>query len=165
MTHAQSANMATIIGIAAAILAFGAGQAAAGTCPRDKVLKVPRSIESKDSVGVKRETLSTVNLKGWRSVGDLFLRTRRLTIAGHGVVPTHTHDDRPSIVFVVKGELIEHSTLCAVPIRHKAGDWTPEFGTGHGHWGENPNATEAVVTSSDIVDQETIDLDKPKMDM
>ena len=151
--------------VAVAILAFATAQAAAGTCPPDKVLKTPRSIESRDSVGVKRETLSTVNLKGWRSVGDLFLRTRRLTIAGHGVVPTHTHDDRPSIVFVVKGELIEHSTYCAVPIRHKAGDWTPEFGAGHGHWWENPKSTEAIVTSSDIVDQETIDLDKPKMDM
>ena len=65
----------------------------------------------------------------------------------------------------VKGELIEHSTLCAVPIRHQTGDWTPEFGPGHGHWWENPNAGEAIVTSSDVVDQETIDLDKPKMDM
>ena len=151
--------------VAAAVLMLGAGQALAGSCPPEKVLKNPRSIESKDSVGVTRETLSTVNLKGWRSVGDLFLRTRRLTIAGHGVVPTHTHDDRPSIVFVVKGELIEHSTFCAVPTRHKAGDWTPEFGEGHGHWWENPNSTEAIVTSSDVVDQETIDLDKPRMDM
>lgn len=159
-------NALPAIGIVAtAVLAFGVSEALAGACPPEKVLKSPRSIESKDSVGVTRETLSTVNLKGWRSVGDLFLRTRRLTIAGHGVVPTHTHDDRPSIVFVVKGELIEHSTFCAVPIRHKAGDWTPEFGAGHGHWWENPNSTEAIVTSSDVVDQETIDLDKPKMDM
>ena len=68
--------------VAAAVLMLGAGQALAGSCPPEKVLKNPRSIESKDSVGVTRETLSTVNLKGWRSVGDLFLRTRRLTIAG-----------------------------------------------------------------------------------
>jgi len=58
--------------VAVAILAFGTAQGAAVTCPPDKVLKTPRSIESRDSVGVKRETLSTVNLKGWRSVGDLF---------------------------------------------------------------------------------------------
>ena len=141
------------------------GGANAGTCPADKVLKQPRSIESKDSVGVERETLSVVNLKGWRNVGDLFLRTRRLTIAPHGIVPTHEHDDRPSIVFVVEGELIEHSTLCAVPIRHKAGEWTPEFGAGLAHWWENPTNKTAIVTSSDVVDQETIDLDKPKMDM
>jgi quercetin dioxygenase-like cupin family protein len=146
-------------------LIAGIEGASAGSCPSDKVLAKPRAIESKDSVGVDRETLSVVNLKGWRSVGDLFLRTRRLTIAPHGIVPTHEHDDRPSIVFVVEGELIEHSTLCSVPIHHKAGEWTPEFGPGHAHWWENPTNKRAVVTSSDVVDQETIDLDKPKMDM
>lgn len=137
----------------------------AGVCPKDKILSTPRKIESRDSVAVSRETLSTVNLRGWRDVGALFLRTRRLTIAGHGIVPTHEHDDRPSIVFVVKGRLIEHSSYCSVPVEHKAGEWTPEFGPGHAHWWENPDVSEAVVTSSDVVDQETIDLDKPKTDM
>lgn len=148
-----------------AVLLAGAGIAHAGSCPPDKVLKTPRSIESKDSVGVTRETLSTVKLAGWRNVGELFLRTRRLTIAPHGVIPTHDHEDRPSIVYIVSGELIEHSTFCAVPIRHKAGEWTPEFGPGHGHWWENPTGRPAVVTSSDVVDQETINLDLPKADM
>lgn len=150
----------TMIG---AILA--ARGASAGSCPAGKDLATPRAIESKDSVGVDRETLSVVDLKGWRNVGPLFLRTRRLTIAPHGIVPTHEHEDRPSIVFVVEGELIEHSSLCSVPIHHKAGEWTPEFGPGHAHWWENPTSRKAVVTSSDVVDKETIDLDKPKMDM
>jgi quercetin dioxygenase-like cupin family protein len=153
------------LSLSAAALALCAGVAHAGTCPPDKVLKTPRTIESKDSVAVTRETLATVKLAGWRNVGDLFLRTRRLTIGPHGVIPTHDHEDRPSIVFIVSGELIEHSTLCAVPIRHKAGEWTPEFGPGHGHWWENPTARPVVVTSSDVVDQETIDLDLPKGDM
>lgn len=148
----------------AALLA-SASPALAGSCPKDKVLTTPRAIESKDSVAVGRETLATVKLAGWRGVGELFLRTRRLTIGPHGVIPTHTHEDRPSIVYVVKGRLIEHSTLCAVPIEHKAGEWTPEFGPGHGHWWENPTGKTAVVTSSDVVDQETIDLDLPKGDM
>jgi quercetin dioxygenase-like cupin family protein len=139
--------------------------AQAGACPKDKVLTTPRSIESKDSVGVERETLATVKLAGWRGVGDLFLRTRRLTIGPHGVIPTHTHEDRPSIVYIVSGELIEHSTLCSVPIHHKAGEWTPEFGPGHAHWWDNPTDKPAVVTSSDVVDQETINLDLPKSDM
>ena len=155
---------AALVAITGAALT-GASPAVAGACPPDKVLAAPRTIESRDGIGVSRETLSLVNLKGWRGVGDLFLRTRRLTIAGHGVVPTHNHDDRPSIVFIVKGELIEHSTYCAVPILHRAGEWTSEFGPGHGHWWENPSNAEAVVTSSDVVDQETVDLDRPKADM
>ena len=150
---------------ALACLIWGTGLATAGTCPKDKVLTTPRQIESMDSVGVSRETLATVKLTGWRGLGELFLRTRRLTIEAHGIVPTHSHDDRPSIVYIVKGELIEHSTYCSVPILHKAGEWTPEFGIGHAHWWENKTGQEAVVTSSDVVDQETVDLDKPKTDM
>ncbi|WP_293863187.1 cupin [uncultured Alsobacter sp.] len=150
--------------VLSAVLAT-AGAAQAGTCPTDKVLKTPRKIESKDSVAVTRETLATVKLAGWRNVGELFLRTRRLTIGPRGIVPTHEHDDRPSIVYIVSGELIEHSSYCSVPIRHKAGEWTPEFGPGHAHWWENPTNKPAVVTSSDVVDQETIDLDLPKASM
>ncbi len=147
-----------------AFVSLGAS-AQAGSCPKDKVLTTPRSIESKDSVGVGRETLATVKLTGWRGLGDLFLRTRRLTIDAHGIIPTHTHEDRPSIVYIVSGELIEHSTFCSVPIHHKAGEWAEEFGPGHGHWWENPTGKPAVVTSSDVVDQETINLDLPKGDM
>jgi quercetin dioxygenase-like cupin family protein len=155
----------TTTAFAIVTLAFGIGAAQAGSCPADKVLTTPRSIESRDSVDVSRETLSTIKLAGWRDVGELFLRTRRLTIGPHGVIPTHDHEDRPSIVYIVSGELIEHGTLCSVPIHHKAGEWTPEFGRGHAHWWENPTNKPAVVTSSDVVDQETINLDLPKGDM
>lgn len=163
MLTAARALSLSFVPLVVALLA--SGSASAGSCPKDKMLTTPRDIESKDSVAVSRETLSTVKLTGWRGLGDLFLRTRRLTIAGKGVVPTHSHDDRPSIVYIVKGELVEHSTLCSVPITHKAGEWTPEFGAGHAHWWENKTDQEAVVTSSDIVDQETIDLDKPQATM
>jgi quercetin dioxygenase-like cupin family protein len=137
----------------------------AGECPKDKVLAKPQSIESKDSVGVTRETIGLISLKNWRGVGDLFLRTRRLVVAPGGVVPTHNHDDRPALVYVVSGEIIEHSTYCAVPILWKAGEDSPEFGPGFGHWWENKTGKEVVLISSDVVDQETVDLDKPGGDM
>ena len=104
--------------------------------------------------GVEREILSMVNLKGWRGVGDLLLRTRRLTVAKDGIVPTHEHDDRPSIVYIITGELIEHSAFCSVPILHRAGEWTPEFGEGHKHWWENKSGIEVVLLSSDVVPPE-----------
>ena len=131
-----------LISLAGLVLANLGVSAQAGSCPKDKVLSIPRSIESKDSVGVGRETLAIVKLAGWRGVGDLFLRTRRLTVDPHGIIPTHTHEDRPSIVYLVSGELIEHSTFCSVPIRHKAGEWAEEFGAGHGHWWENATASQ-----------------------
>ena len=76
----------------------------------------PCEIESKDSVGVTRETPGLIDLKGWCGVGPLFLRTRVLRIAPGGIVPTHNHDDRPTLVYIVKGEIIEHNTVCLVPI-------------------------------------------------
>ena len=143
------------LGLAAsAVLALsllGTAQANAGECPADKVLKEPRKIEEVGEKLLKRETLAVIPLKGWRGVGDLLLRTRRLTIGPGGTVPTHYHNDRPSIVFIVKGEIIEHSTSCAVPILHRAGEWTPEFGDFHGHWWENKSNSEVVLTSSDVI--------------
>ena len=142
----------------AAIVTGGIGLASApaqaGSCPADKMLIQPRAIEDMPDRGVEREILSMVHLKGWRSVGDLFLRTRRLTVAKDGIVPTHQHDDRPSIVYIVTGELIEHSAFCSVPITHRAGEWTPEFGEGHAHWWENKSGVEVVLLSSDVVPPE-----------
>ncbi len=129
----------------------------AGSCPKDKILTTPRIVENAPDQGTKRETLSLVNLTGWRGVGNLRLRTRRLTIVPGGFVPTHSHDDRPSIVYIIKGTIIEHSALCSVPIVHRAGEWTPEFGKGHRHWWKNETTEEVVLTSSDVVPPDQLD--------
>ena len=142
--------------VAAGLAGFG-GAAQAGSCPKDQVLAKPRVVENAPDVGVEREILSMVKLKGWRGVGDLYLRTRRLTVAKDGIVPYHEHDDRPSIVTIITGELIEHSTLCAVPILHRAGETTPEFGAGHAHWWENKTGRTVVLLSSDVVPPEMMD--------
>lgn len=133
------------------------GLALAGSCPAEHVLTTPRQIEDAPDVGVEREILSMVHLKGWRGVGDLFLRTRRLTVAVGGIVPYHEHDDRPSIVYIVSGEIEEISRHCAVPILHRAGDWTPEFGAGHAHWWRNVGTVPVVLTSSDVVPPEMME--------
>jgi len=123
----------------------------------DQVLAQPREIEERPDIRIKRETLAVVKLEGWRGVGDLYLRTRRLTIAVDGIIPTHQHDDRPSIVYIVDGEPIERSAFCAVLVTHRAGEWTPEFGAGHAHWWENRTGREVVVLSSDVIPPEAFD--------
>ena len=149
--------------LAAAVAAFATlalalpGGAQAGHCPADKVLTQPQPVRDAPDVGVSREILSMVALKGWRGVGELYLRTRRLVVAPHGIVPTHEHDDRPSIVYVVSGEIWEHSAFCAVPIQHRAGEWTPEFGPGHKHWWENRTGNRVVLLSSDVVPPEMME--------
>ena len=54
-----------------ALLLCGAAVAQAGECPKDKMSLFPREIESKDSVGVTRETPGLIDLKGWSGVGPL----------------------------------------------------------------------------------------------
>lgn len=141
--------------VAGALAGFaGLSPALAGSCPKESVLTKPRTIEDVPEKFLKRMTLAEVFLKGWRGLGELSLRTRRLTIAPGGFVPTHYHDDRPSIVYIVSGEIWEHSTFCAVPILHKAGEYTEEFGPYHGHWWENKGTETVVLTSSDVIPPE-----------
>lgn len=136
---------------AATMLAAGTGAATAAECPADKRLAQPRAIENAPDIGVDRPILSTVDLTGWRGMGNFMLRLRKLTIAPHGVVPTHNHDDRPSIVHVVEGEIIEHNAFCSVPVIHKAGDTAAEAGSGHIHWWENKTDKPVVIFSTDVV--------------
>ncbi len=138
---------------------ISSGGAFAGSCPADKVVKTPFKLENIAEKNMERKTLSSVSIKGWRGVGDLFLRTRRLIIHPGGFVPTHYHNDRPSIVYIVSGEIYEHNNTCLVPILHKAGEWTPEFGPDHGHWWENKSNKDVVVTSSDVIPPEQKDDD------
>lgn len=144
-------------------LCVHAAGAMAGTCPADQVLTEPREIETAPDVGVERPILHEVDMTGWRGMGSFHLRMRRLTIAPHGTVPTHEHTDRPSIVLVVSGEIVEHNELCAVPITHKPGESTPEFGPGHNHWWENLTDEPVVLISADVVPVEM--MDEPMMDM
>ncbi|OYW62484.1 MAG: hypothetical protein B7Z31_00875 [Rhodobacterales bacterium 12-65-15] len=133
-------------------LALAATSAAlAGQCPADQVLTEPRQIEEAPDVGVTRPVLHAVDLTGWRGMGSFNLRMRMLTVDVGGTVPTHAHDDRPSIIYVVSGEIVEHNSFCAVPIVHKAGDSTPEFGQGHRSWWANKTDQPVVLISADVI--------------
>jgi len=124
----------------------------AGECPADKVLKAPQQIDNvTDDSKLKASVVATVDPSGWRGMKGLMLRTRMLTIQPGGFVPTHSHEDRPAIIYIISGEIIEHNTLCAVPIVHKAGDSTAEFGSAVKHWWENKGTEPVVLTSSDLV--------------
>jgi quercetin dioxygenase-like cupin family protein len=75
---------------------------------------------------------------------------RRLTIEPMGIVPWHSHADRPAIIYIVEGEVMEYASNCAVPIVHKAGDVvaeTPEVS----HWWENTGDKTVVLLSADLL--------------
>lgn len=147
---------AAVIGAAAVLFAASIAPAIAGECPEADRVDTPLTLTAPPDVGTVRQVLNYVDLTGWRGVDGLALRMRRLIVAKDGFVPLHWHDDRPSIVYVVSGEIIEHSALCKTPIVHKAGDSTPEFGPGHAHWWENKSGKEVVLISTDAVPNEMV---------
>ncbi len=64
------------------------------------------------------------------------MRIRYFELAPGGHAPVHSHDNRPAIVYVLEGELIEHRSDQEQPVEHRAGSVTLEP---HGlvHWFEN----------------------------
>lgn len=137
--------------LAAAALSMLPAAAFAGSCPEEHVLTEPREIKQVAGQGVSVEVREQLTLSGWREMGDFRLRTRHFVIAPGGTVATHSHGDRPAIIYFVSGEIVEHSALCAVPILHKAGETTAEFGADHKHWWENVSDEPVVLVSSDVV--------------
>jgi quercetin dioxygenase-like cupin family protein len=64
-------------------------------------------------------------------------------------VPWHSHGDRPALITIVTGEIVEYASTCAVPIVHKAGDSTAETHTTE-HWWKNLGKTTVVLYSADL---------------
>jgi quercetin dioxygenase-like cupin family protein len=84
--------------------------------------------------------------------GRLF-RARKLEIAPGGVVPWHSHSDRPAILMIASGEITEYASTCAVPIVHKTGDITPERNP-TAHWWKNTGTQPVVIYAFDLFRKE-----------
>ena len=78
------------------------------------------------------------------------LRLRKLVIEPGGIVPWHSHGDRPAIIYIADGDIIEYASNCAVPIVHKAGDVARET-SGTSHWWQNNGAKTVILFSSDVL--------------
>src|ERR1700755_54922 len=127
-----------------------ASAAAAGECPADKMKPGAREKVDYKPVGVSDVTLGSIDLeKEPAHIEGRALRSRRLTIAPGGIVPWHSHDDRPALIFVQQGEIVEYASNCEVPITHKAGDIRPEvFGTSH--WWKNLGKETVILYVGDV---------------
>jgi len=137
---------ALLIGSAAAMSA-----ARAGECPADKVKANVREPVNTPANGVTDTVLASIDLAKEPIKADGRLqRVRKLVIAPGGVVPWHSHDDRPALIYVVEGEINEYNSNCSVPIVHKAGDVAREtFGTAH--WWKNLGDKTVTLLSFDIL--------------
>ncbi len=135
---------------AAAALAV-AGLANAGQCPADKVAANDLPGAATAPVGVVDTELSSIDLAKENVMLDQRrLRLRHMTIMPGGVVPLHSHEDRPALIMVNSGEIYEYSSKCAVPILHKAGETAREF-MGTKHWWKNTGSQAVNLTIGDIV--------------
>ena len=96
--------------------------AQAGECPTDKRMPDARQPVNLPASGVTDTTLGSIDLgKEPAKIAGRELRFRKLVIEPGGVVPWHSHDDRPALIYVAEGEIIEYASNCAAPIVHKAG--------------------------------------------
>jgi quercetin dioxygenase-like cupin family protein len=150
-------------GLLMAALTFGAAPAfAEAECPPEHKKAGVREAPS-DKIwdgaslvtdGITDETIATVEIdKAPFNIEGRVLRTRTLTIAPGTVVPWHSHDDRPAIMYVVKGELTEYASNCAVPVTYKSGDHVAE-GPGLSHWWQNHGDETAMLVSTDLLRKE-----------
>jgi len=123
----------------------------AGECPTDKVGVNKLVNAPTEPVGVVDTELASVDLsKENVHLDGRRLRLRHMTIAPGGIVPFHSHGDRPALIMVNKGEIYENSSKCLTPILHKAGDVAREF-LGTQHWWKNEGSQTVDLTIGDIV--------------
>src|SRR5262249_23026717 len=118
-----------ILGAAAlaATLALSSGTSLAGSCPSDKEMADATKPVDYAAQGVTDSVIAKINLSQEPAmVNDRTFRMRKLVIEPGGIVPWHSHGDRPAIIYVISGEVTEYASNCAVPIVHEAGEATPE---------------------------------------
>jgi quercetin dioxygenase-like cupin family protein len=125
--------------------------ATAGECPADKVQTDVRPPDATPAQGVTDTVLASIDLaKEPVKLGDHLQRIRKLVVQPGGVVPWHSHTDRPALIYIIEGEIVEYASNCAVPIVHKAGDVRAET-QGTSHWWKNLSDKPVTLLSFDIL--------------
>ena len=157
MRAAQSALLASLVSL------FAVSSAYAGECPAGKAGANPLSGAATAPVGVTESELSFIDLgKEAVNLPQRRLRFRHMEIAPGGMVPLHSHADRPALIMVNAGQIYEYSSQCTVPILHKAGEIGRES-NGLKHWWKNEGNATVVLTIADIVNDKKPDSMMPMM--
>jgi quercetin dioxygenase-like cupin family protein len=130
--------------------AFVAAPARAGQCPADKTQAGTRTTGEMKPKDVTDNVLGMIELgKEKVALADRRLRLRKLVVQPGGVVPWHSHEDRPALIYIVSGSIHEYASNCAVPIEHKAGEVSVEK-LGVQHWWKNNSKGAVVLLSADL---------------
>jgi len=150
-TRARHARRAAIAaGVLFAALGFTSA-AVAGDCPADQFKVGAREPVPTPATGVTDTVLASIDLaKEPVKLNDHLQRVRKLVIEPGGVVPWHSHTDRPALIYIIEGEIVEYASNCSVPIVHKAGDVRAET-QGTSHWWKNLGNKTVTLLSFDIL--------------
>ena len=147
MPTRKTRGLAAIAFIAVTALA---GAAQAGECPAGQFKPNAREAVNHAVQGVTDTTLGAIDLgKEQAKITGRELRLRKMVIQAGGVVPWHSHDDRPAVIYVAEGEIVEYASNCAVPIVHKAGETRKET-NGTSHWWKNHTNAQVVLFIGDV---------------
>ena len=138
--------------IAAAVAAIFSVSAFAGECPADKRVADGKgqAMVSHGAKGVTDMVRASTDLaKEPVALNGRLFRLRELNVEPGGIVPWHSHNERPAMIYIVSGEIMEYASSCAVPIVHKAGDVAPEK-NGTSHWWQNTGKEPSKLISVDL---------------
>ena len=127
-----------------------ASAAFAGECPPDQMKPGVRQPVDLKPVGVTDTVIAMIDVEQQQGIKDRKFRMRKLTVEPGGIVPWHSHGERPAIIYIVEGEINEYASNCAVPIVHKAGDVVAETKE-VSHWWKNLGAATVVLISADLL--------------
>jgi quercetin dioxygenase-like cupin family protein len=136
-----AAGIIAIAALGGATPAFAGQCSAAGTNALANAPTMPQ--------GVTDTVIGAVDLGSEIGVDGRQLRTRRLVVQPGGIVPLHSHADRPALIVTVSGSITEHRSDCSAPIEHHAGDISREA-DGISHYWINHGTEPAVLLSSDV---------------
>ena len=154
MFHGKRSGAALVAaGLIAAAASFNA--AFAGECPADKMMANAREPSTEMAVGVTDNVLAALALaEEGPMLKDREMRVRKLVIQPDGIVPWHSHADRPALIYVVEGEIHEYASNCGAPITHVAGEVAVE---NHevSHWWKNLSSAPVTLLSFDILHDQT----------
>ncbi len=142
---------------------FAASPVFAGECQADKAGANALPGAATAPVGITDMGLSSIDLSQENvKLPQRRLRIRHMEIKAGGVVPLHSHEDRPALIMVNQGQIFENSSKCTVPILHKQGEISREF-LGVKHWWKNESSQTVVLTIADIVNDKKPDTMMPMM--
>jgi quercetin dioxygenase-like cupin family protein len=134
------------------MLCAGVTSAHAGQCPANRVVADGKGqkMSTAKAKGLSDRVLTRINLVNEPvMLKEHALRLRRLVIQPGGVVPWHSHTDRPAIIYIISGTITEYRSTCTVPIVHRAGESTAEV-KGTSHWWKNTGRKTVVLFSADL---------------